>query len=68
MTTMDKMANSSAFKAKLSDFKHKDNAIIDISEDKIDLREKASITYNNNDFDYVFNTNDNENIKRLVKL
>lgn len=39
-----------------------------ISEDKIDLREKASITYNKNDFDYVFNTNDNENIKRLVKL
>jgi len=39
-----------------------------ISEDKIDLREKASITYKKNDFDYVFNTNDNENIKRLVKL
>ena len=39
-----------------------------ISEEKIDLREKASITYNNNDFDYIFNTNDNENIKRLVKL
>lgn len=39
-----------------------------ISEDKIDLREKASITYNKNNFDYVFNTNDNETIKRLVKL
>lgn len=39
-----------------------------ISEEKIDLREKASITYNKNDFDYVFYTNDNENIKRLVKL
>lgn len=39
-----------------------------ISEEKIDLREKASITYNKNNFDYVFNTNDNENIKRLVKL
>ena len=39
-----------------------------ISEDKIDLREKASITYNKNDFDYIFNTNDTENIKRLVKL
>ena len=39
-----------------------------ISEDKIELREKASIIYNKNDFDYVFNTNDNENIKRLVKL
>lgn len=39
-----------------------------ISEEKINLREKASITYNKNDFDYVFNTNDNENIKRLVKL
>lgn len=39
-----------------------------ISEEKIDLREKASITYNKNDFDYIFNTNDNENIKRLVKL
>lgn len=39
-----------------------------ISEEKIELREKASITYNKNDFDYVFNTNDNKNIKRLVKL
>ena len=39
-----------------------------ISEEKIDLREKASITYNKNDFHYIFNTNDNENIKRLVKL
>ena len=39
-----------------------------ISAEKIDLREKASITYNKNDFDYVFNTNDSENIKRLVKL
>lgn len=39
-----------------------------ISEEKIDLREKASITYNKNDFDYVFNTNNNEDIKRLVKL
>jgi len=38
-----------------------------ISEDAFNLREKASITYNNSDFDYVFNTNDNENIKRLVK-
>ena len=35
MTTMDKMANSRAFKAKFSDFKHKDNAIIAINEDKI---------------------------------
>jgi dephospho-CoA kinase len=39
-----------------------------ISEEKIDLREKESITYNKNDFDYVFYTNDNKNIKRLVKL
>lgn len=39
-----------------------------INEEKIDLREKASITYNKNDFDYIFNTNDIENIKRLVKL
>lgn len=39
-----------------------------ISEEKIDLREKASITYNKKDFDFVFNNNDNENIKRLVIL
>ena len=39
-----------------------------ISEEAFDLREKASITYNNDEFDYVFNINDNENIKRLVKL
>lgn len=39
-----------------------------INEEKIALREKASITYNKNDFNYIFNTNDTENIKRLVKL
>ena len=39
-----------------------------INEEKIEEREKASITYNKNDFDYVFNTNANEHIKRLVKL
>ena len=38
-----------------------------ITEEAFNLREKASITYNENDFDYVFNTNDCENIKRLVK-
>ena len=35
MTAMDKIANSNAFKAKLSDFKHKDKVNIDISEDRI---------------------------------
>lgn len=39
-----------------------------ISERDFDLREQASINYNENDFDYVFNTNDIENIRKLVKL
>ena len=32
---MDRIANSSALKTKLSDFKHKDSAVIDMNEDKI---------------------------------
>ena len=39
-----------------------------ISEEAFDLREKASITYNKNDFDYVFNTVNNEHIRKLVKV
>ena len=39
-----------------------------ITEASFDLREQASITYDNDDFDYVFNTNDTENIRKLVKL
>ena len=31
---MDKIANSNEFKTRLSDFKHNDNATIDINEDK----------------------------------
>lgn len=38
-----------------------------ISEDKFDLREKASIDFNKKDFDYVLESSDEENIKRLVK-
>lgn len=39
-----------------------------IKEEDFNLREQASINYNENDFDLVFNTNDIENIKKLVKL
>jgi len=39
-----------------------------ISEDDFDLREKASINFDESTFDYVFNTNNNENVKRLVKM
>ena len=39
-----------------------------ITERDFDLREQASINYNENDFDYIFNTNDIENIRKLVKL
>ena len=35
MTTTERMANSNALNTKLSDFKHNDNATIDINEDKI---------------------------------
>ena len=38
-----------------------------ISEEAFDLREKASIDFDKNDFNYVFKTNDNEIVKRLVK-
>lgn len=39
-----------------------------ISEEKFDLREKASIDFDINDFDYVINENSEDEIKRLVKL
>ena len=39
-----------------------------ITEDAFDLREKASINFNENAFDYVIKENDNETVKRLVKL
>ena len=39
-----------------------------ITEKAFDLREKASITYDKNDFDYVFNRVDNEHIRKLVKI
>lgn len=39
-----------------------------ISEEAFDLREKASMNYNLEDFNYVLNTNDREAIKRLVEL
>lgn len=39
-----------------------------ITEEAFDLREKASVIYNKDDFDYILNNNDNENIKRLVKI
>lgn len=39
-----------------------------ITEEAFDLREKASIIYNKNDFDYILNNNDNENIRKLVKV
>ena len=38
-----------------------------ITESKFQLRDSASIKYNQEDFDYVFNKTDKENIKRLVK-
>ena len=34
MTTRERMANSNALNTKLSDFKHNDNATIDINADK----------------------------------
>lgn len=39
-----------------------------ISEDKFDLREKASIDFDINNFDYVIKQNSEDEIKRLVKL
>lgn len=39
-----------------------------ITEETFKLREQASIIYNNDDFDYVFNNNDTKNIRELVKL
>ncbi len=39
-----------------------------ITERDFNLREQASINYDENDFDYIFNTNDIENIRKLVKL
>ena len=39
-----------------------------ITEEEFDLREKASINYDTNIFDYVINDKDNDEIKRLVKL
>ena len=39
-----------------------------ITEEKFDLRVKASLDYDKESFDYVFMTNDIDNIKRLVKL
>ena len=38
-----------------------------ISEEAFDLREKASIEFNESAFDYVFKANDKEIVKRLVK-
>lgn len=39
-----------------------------ISEDKFDLREKASIDFDINNFDYVIKQNSEDEFKRLVKL
>ena len=39
-----------------------------ITEEAFDLREKASISFDINKFDYVINDNNNVEIKRLVKL
>lgn len=38
-----------------------------ITSEAFDLREKASINFNYEDFTYVLNDNDNEKIKRMVK-
>lgn len=37
-----------------------------ITEEAFDLREKASINYNHNDFDYIITSNDINDIKRMV--
>ena len=48
----------------------KQRAIIrdNIASTEFDLREKASIDFNREDFDYVINSNDKEIIKRMVKM
>ena len=38
-----------------------------ITKEAFDLREKASISYDESDFDYVLKANDKEMVKRLVK-
>ena len=38
-----------------------------ITEEAFALREKASISFDEYTFDYVYKTNDNEEVKRLVK-
>lgn len=47
----------------------KQRAIIrdNITEEAFDLREKASIDFNEENFDYIFKTNDKEMVKRMVK-
>ena len=39
-----------------------------ITKEKFDLREKASIDFDENVFDYVLKENDEKTVKRLVKL
>lgn len=39
-----------------------------ISSNAFNLREKASIEFNHKDFDYIINSNNNEIIKRMVKM
>ena len=39
-----------------------------ITEEAFVLREKASIDFNEDDFDYVLNSNDKEVVKRMMKL
>ena len=39
-----------------------------ITEDAFTLREKASISFDTNKFDYIINDNNKVEIKRLVKL
>ena len=38
-----------------------------ITEEKFDLREQASIDYNEEEFDFVLKTNDYDDVKRLVR-
>lgn len=38
-----------------------------ITEEQFNLRENSSINYDKNDFDYVFNSNEEINIRKLVK-
>ena len=39
-----------------------------ITKEKFDLREKASIEFDEDDFDYVLKENDEKTVKSLVKL